>query len=322
MLTCQDLASMMSIWCLAIMLNRQINIRETFKDVLYTCWAYIYNTHVYRSYLYMCCVICGSLIYTCVCVRFDPCCAQCSDGSDANWIGFSMIWLVVSIISTLSANHAMMIPNHSYAIDGLKSHAWQENRRKQIVYPTKALIVGPVRVPAWSCFSCSNFALSSFTILDRLSDCQKVFDPAPHSTALVQTPVQLLLPFTVWASLRCSHPTVYRLPWGNCQKYSKRAWITPFGSLLDQSDGMSWALSCCCESFVDVFWDKKHLPMNCTHSRHSKNWPKRLPWSCPTADRFPMTSIPTVGDTGVSRMNIRIQQTTSNRTYLCIKGPI
>lgn len=270
----------------------------------------------------MCCVICGSLIYTCVCVRFDPCCAQCSDGSDANWIGFSMIWLVVSIISTLSANHAMMIPNHSYAIDGLKSHAWQENRRKQIVYPTKALIVGPVRVPAWSCFSCSNFALSSFTILDRLSDCQKVFDPAPHSTALVQTPVQLLLPFTVWASLRCSHPTVYRLPWGNCQKYSKRAWITPFGSLLDQSDGMSWALSCCCESFVDVFWDKKHLPMNCTHSRHSKNWPKRLPWSCPTADRFPMTSIPTVGDTGVSRMNIRIQQTTSNRTYLCIKGPI
>ena len=151
--------------------------------------------------------------------------------------------------------------------------------------------------------------------------CQKVFGPAPHSTALVQTPVQLLLPFTVWASLRCSHPTVYRLPWGNRQKYSKRAWITPFGFWINQMACLE-PLSCCCESFVDVFWDKKHLPMNCTHSRHSKNWPKRLPWSCPTADRFPMTSIPTVGDTGVSRMNIRIQQTTSNRTYLCIKGPI
>lgn len=91
MLTCQDLASMMSIWCLAIMLNRQINIRETFKDV-YTCWAcvyiYIFNKHMFivYSYLYMCCVICGFLIYTCVCVcvRFGPCCAQCSDGSDAN----------------------------------------------------------------------------------------------------------------------------------------------------------------------------------------------------------------------------------------------
>ena len=94
MLTCQDLASMMSIWCLAIMLNR---IRETFKDV-YTCWAcvyiyiyifiYLFNNHMFIVVIYTCAVSYVVSLYTrvcvCVCVRFDPCCTQCSDGSDAN----------------------------------------------------------------------------------------------------------------------------------------------------------------------------------------------------------------------------------------------
>ena len=59
-----------------------------------------------------------------------------------------------------------MIPNHSLVWDGLKFSFLT----RELEEAKGWLIVGPVRVSAWSCFSGSNFALSSFTILDRLSE--------------------------------------------------------------------------------------------------------------------------------------------------------